>query len=78
MKHEPVTVTAAITAAITSTLALLAFAGVPAEVIGALGVASTAWVTLGAVIVRSKVTPTVDVALTNDEVAALRANQSVD
>ena len=78
MKHEPVTVTAAITAAITSTLALLAFAGVPAEVIGALGVASTAWVTLGGVIVRSKVTPTVDVALTNDEVAALRANQSVD
>jgi hypothetical protein len=52
---EPVAWQGAVTGAITSTIAILAFAGVDGEVVGALSVAATAWVGVAAVVVRSRV-----------------------
>jgi hypothetical protein len=53
---EPVAWQAAVTGAITSTIAILAFLGVDGEVVGALSVAATGWVGVAAVVVRSRVT----------------------
>jgi hypothetical protein len=57
MGSEPVSVVSAITSAITSTVAILLFFGVDPKLVGAISVAATAWVGVGAAIVRSKVIP---------------------
>ena len=73
MNTEPVSITAAITAAIQATLAILLFVDVDPELVGALQVALIAWVGVIAVIVRSRVTPNENVALTVDEAKVLTA-----
>jgi hypothetical protein len=59
MSNEPVSIVAAITAAITSTLAILLFVGVDPELVGAITLATTAWVGVAAAVVRSRVSPVV-------------------
>ncbi len=73
MTNEPTALVAAITAAITSTLAILLFVGVDPQLVGALTFAATAWVGVGAVVLRSRVTPNDRVALTTAEAKALTA-----
>lgn len=73
MTTEPTAVISAITAAITATLGILLFAGVDAELVGALTFAATAWVGVAAALIRSRVTPNTSVALTNEEAQALAA-----
>ena len=58
MTNEPVSVFAAINAAVVATLAILMFAGVDPDLVGAITLAATAWIGVAAVVVRSRVTPT--------------------
>lgn len=67
-----VTVVAAINAALTSTLGLLTFLGVDHELVGALIIAATGWVVVGAMLVHRRTTPTEHVALTVEEAKELR------
>lgn len=71
MNQEPVSLVAAITAAVQATLALLLFVGVSAAVVGGLQVAAVAWIVVGAVIARGRVTPVENVALTVEELRQL-------
>ena len=73
-----VTITAAITAALTATLGLLSFLGIDQEVVGALQVSAAAWVVVGAMLVHRRTTPTDQVALTKDEAAALEDRGAID
>lgn len=57
MHTEPVALTGAITAAITATLAILMFAGVDPDLVGAITLAATGWVAVVAAVVRSRVSP---------------------
>jgi hypothetical protein len=57
MSTEPVSVIAAITAALTSTIAIALFFGADPELVAAVTLAVTAWVGVAAAVVRSKVTP---------------------
>lgn len=57
MNQEPVSIIAAINAAITATLAILLFVGVAPELVGALTLAATAWIGVAAAFVRSRVRP---------------------
>lgn len=50
-------IVSAITSAITSTVAILLFFGIDPKLVGAVTVAATAWVGVGAAIVRAKVIP---------------------
>jgi hypothetical protein len=54
---EPVTIAAALTAAINATLGILLFVGVEPELVGVLQGAAAAWVIVVALIVRARVTP---------------------
>jgi hypothetical protein len=67
---EPVSLTAAVTAAVNSTLGILAILfDWSAEVSGGLLAASGAWIVVFFLLyTRAQVTPNVSVALTNDEV----------
>jgi hypothetical protein len=55
MQNEPIRLMARLTAALTATLSLLAFFGVPGELVGALNVAASAWVIVGFEFVRARV-----------------------
>jgi hypothetical protein len=57
MGTEPVAIVAAINSALTATLAILLFVGVDPEMVGGITLAVTGWVSVGALWVRSKVTP---------------------
>lgn len=57
MSTEPVRLASLITAALTATIALLAFFGVPSLVVGGITAAVSAWVVVIFELVRSKVTP---------------------
>lgn len=57
MNTEPVSIVAALNAAVVATLAILMFVGVDPELVGALTLAVTGWIGVGAAIVRSRVTP---------------------
>lgn len=72
MTTEPVSITAAITAALTSTIAILLFLGVDPDLVGAITLAVTGWVGVVAAVVRSRVTPNQNVALTTTDVEALK------
>jgi hypothetical protein len=74
MTTEPVTITAAITAAITSTLAILLFFGVDPDVVAAITVAATGWIGVAAVLVRGKVTPVDDPTLTPAQIVKAQTN----
>lgn len=67
-----VTVVAAITAAITSTLGLLTFLGVDHQLVGGLILAANGWIAVGALLVHKRTTPTEQVALTIEEAKELR------
>lgn len=56
-RDEPVGLVASITAAVTSTIALLALLGVPGEVVAAISLAATGWIGVGAAWARRRVTP---------------------
>lgn len=73
MASEPTALVSAITAAITSTLAILLFAGVDPELVGALTLAATAWIGVAAVIIRSRVTPNSRVELTVEQADLIRS-----
>jgi hypothetical protein len=66
-----VTIVSAITAAVTSTLGLLAFLGVAHELVGALQIAAGGWIVVGAMLIHQRTTPTDQVALTKDEAEQL-------
>ena len=57
MTTEPVAIIAAITGAIQATLAILLFAGVDPELVGAITASVVAWIGAAGVWVRSRVTP---------------------
>jgi hypothetical protein len=57
MTTEPVAIIAAITAAVQATLAILLFAGVDPELVGAITAAVVAWIGAAGLWVRSRVTP---------------------
>lgn len=71
LASEPVAIGGVITTAVTSTLAILLYAGVDSQLVAAITLAASGWIAAVVAIVRSKVTPTADVALTKDDVAAL-------
>lgn len=66
-----VTVVAAVTAAVTSTIGLLAFLGVDVELVGALTIAANGWVAVGALLIHRRTVPTDQVALTVQEAEKL-------
>ncbi len=55
--REPVAVFSAVTAALQATVALLAFLGVPSEVVAGLQTVVVAWVGVAAAVVRGRVSP---------------------
>lgn len=72
--NEPVTVAGAINAAILATTAVLALVlSWDASVVAAVNIALSAWIIVIALVVRSVVTPTKNVALTEDQAATLAA-----
>lgn len=71
MTTEPVSSAAAITVAVQATIAILLVAGVDPQLVAAIQGAVVGWVVVVAVIVRSRVTPIAQVALTVDDVEAL-------
>jgi fatty acid desaturase len=73
-QNEPVTLAGAITAAITATINLLALVfGWDGTIVAGLNLAIGAWVVVVSFIVREKVTPSRNVALTVADEAALNA-----
>lgn len=60
MNTEPVRLASLITAALTASIALLAFVGVPGPVIGGITAAVSAWVVVVFEFVRGKVTPSAE------------------
>lgn len=62
MNQEPVSIVAALNAAITATLGILLFVGVDPTLVGALTLAATAWIAVGAAFVRARVTPVQTIA----------------
>lgn len=74
MNTEPSRIIATITAAITATVGIITLTEVwSAEVGGAVTAAIGAWVLAAGEILRSRVTPNTNVALTTDEADALAA-----
>lgn len=57
MNNEPVSVVAALNAAVVATLAILLFLGVDPDLVGGITLAVTGWIGFGAAVVRSRVTP---------------------
>lgn len=78
MNNEPVSIFAALTAAIQATLAILLVLGVEPDLVAAIAGALIAWIALAAVVVRSKVTPTSRVALTTEQANALDPSRRVN
>jgi hypothetical protein len=74
LSTEPVTVASAVTAALVATVNVLGLLlDWSAELIAALNLMLGAWVIAVAVVVRARVTPDANVALTHEQVAALEA-----
>jgi len=75
---EPVTIMAAINAAIASTLGVLTITGVlEPEVAGAIGAALGAWILVGSFFVRSRVASPLTVANLEGELAKAKAKEAV-
>ncbi len=75
--HEPVALVAAITTALVATANLLGIIfGWSGEVIAGLNLVIGGWVAVAGYFVRAKVTPTEDVALTNNDVILIEAGQA--
>lgn len=78
MTREPARFFSLVSAALTATLSAIGLvAEIDPKVLGAVGFALAAWVAVTGEVIRSRVTPTQDVALTKDEAAALNANRPV-
>ena len=65
--NEPVRIVGLLNAAIGATLAILLFAGVDPTLVGALTLAATAWIAVGAELVRGRVTPVANLTHASEE-----------
>jgi len=75
---EPVTLAAALNAALVATVNLLAIIfNWEADVIAGLNLVLGAWIAVVAFFVRQRVTPTQEVALTKDDVYLIEAGQDL-
>lgn len=71
--NEPVTIVGAISSALTASISILLFLKVDPMLVGAVNTAIIGWLGVAVVIVRAKVTPTKNVALTKQDVAVLQS-----
>lgn len=69
--NEPVAIGGLINTAIVSTIGILLYFKVDPLLVGQLSIAASGWVAAITTYVRSKVTPTKNVALTHDQAAEL-------
>ncbi len=74
--NEPLAIQTVLTTAVTSTLAILLYAGIDPELVAAITLAASGWIAAGFALVRTKVTPNNKVALTNDDVTLITAAQA--